>query len=256
MATYNGEKYIIQQIDSILEQLNENDELIISDDGSSDSTIDIISAYNDKRIKLVSHKRKSEFSKKYLASFRFVADNFQNALQYVTGDFIFFSDQDDIWLPGRIEEFVACLKKYDVVMCNFAIMDSTNNIIYDKKYESSPLSKYLLINIIHPRFLGCCMGFTKKMLEYVLPFPLGLIGHDYWIGCIGTKIKKNFFIDKPLHIYRRYDKNVSTASSKSNNTLWIKLLYRLEFSINLILRLFYLRFDQKNKPQEIIDRKV
>jgi glycosyltransferase involved in cell wall biosynthesis len=243
MATYNGEKYIVQQIDSILEQLNEIDELIISDDGSSDSTIDIVNAYTDKRIKLVSHKRKSEFSKKYLASFRFVADNFENALQYVTGDFIFLTDQDDIWLPGRVEEFVAYLKKYDVVMCNFAIMDSANNIIYDKKYESSPISKCLLINIIHPRFLGCCMGFTKKMLEYVLPFPIGLTGHDYWIGCIGVKLKKIHFIDKPLHIYRRYDKNVSTASSKSNNTLRVKLLYRIEFSISLIFRIFHLRFN-------------
>ena len=89
MATYNGEKYIREQIDSILPQLSDSDELVISDDGSSDSTIDIIQGYNDRRIRLYHNTRHG------------VTWNFENALRQSRGDVIFLADQDDVWKPGK-----------------------------------------------------------------------------------------------------------------------------------------------------------
>lgn len=94
MATYNGEKYIKEQIDSILKQLGSDDELVISDDGSSDGTIDIILGYHDPRIHL------------YKGSFHSPAFNFENALKNATGDFIFLSDQDDIWYDNKVPEIL------------------------------------------------------------------------------------------------------------------------------------------------------
>ena len=85
MATYNGEKYIKKQIESILINLNKDDELIISDDGSKDKTLDIIKSIKDKRIKIISGPKQG------------VIKNFENALNNCTGEYIFLSDQDDIW---------------------------------------------------------------------------------------------------------------------------------------------------------------
>ena len=90
MATYNGGKYIKEQIDSILGQLSNNDELIISDDNSTDDTVDIINRISDSRVRLFFNKQKG------------YTNNFENALKQVRGDIIFLSDQDDIWMDNKV----------------------------------------------------------------------------------------------------------------------------------------------------------
>jgi len=104
MASYNGEKYIRQQIDSILPQLGESDELIISDDSSTDDTISVVKSINDNRIKLIKDQK-----------FKSPVSNFENAIKNATGDFIFLCDQDDIWQPNKVESVLPFLKQYDLV---------------------------------------------------------------------------------------------------------------------------------------------
>ena len=140
MATYNGEPFLREQIDSILSQLNEKDELVISDDNSKDSTVDIIKSYHDKRIKLFINKEKKG-----------VTHNFENALVHSKGDLIFLADQDDVWLPGKIKELISFLKEgnYDVVTCNCALTDTYLNIIQNEYYAvKSPLEKSVWGNFI------------------------------------------------------------------------------------------------------------
>ena len=125
MATYNGERFLREQIDSILCQLAPDDELIISDDGSTDGTLDIIQSYNDKRIKLLHHKKKSEYAKiKYSRNFYYATDNFENALQAAQGDYIFLADQDDVWMKDKAKLMSSYLDKFDCVMCNNQIIDT------------------------------------------------------------------------------------------------------------------------------------
>lgn len=83
--------------------------------------------------------------------------------------------------------------------------------------------------VLKTRILGCCLAFRKELLNYSLPFPRNLLGHDYWLGCVSITSFNFFFLDEPLHLYRRTDFNVSTTSSKSRNSLLYKLQYRLEF---------------------------
>ena len=238
MATYNGAEYIKKQLDSVIEQLSFEDEIIISDDGSTDDTIQIIEKYNDNRIKVLYHTKATYLEGvKYSTNFVLAAANFENALQAAKGDYIFLCDQDDIWCPNKRIRMLDFLKENDIVMSNFALIDANDNIRNNYFYKKSPISKYLIKNIISARFLGCCMAFNRNVLNYILPFPRKLIGHDYWIGCLGVKKFKFYFINEPLHLYRRTNTNVSTACGKSNNSLIYKISYRLVFLMQCIIRI-------------------
>lgn len=133
MATYNGQKYIKKQIDSILLQLNEDDELIISDDGSTDNTLNIIKHYADNRILLLHHEPISWHKKYYQTNAR-ISANFENAISHATGDIILLSDQDDIWQPNKITATIDFM--YDNPNCEVAISSIiviNKDDIYQKK---------------------------------------------------------------------------------------------------------------------------
>lgn len=242
MATYNGERFIKEQIDSILCQLSEDDELIISDDGSTDQTVEIVNSYNDKRIKFYNHKKEGTVLKiKKLRNFYYTTQNFENALLHANGDYIFFSDQDDVWEKNKVKCMVEKLKNHDLVMCNFSIIDNNGQNINTKFYEVSPISRNRLINILRSKYLGCCMAFSRKLLNKALPFPKKLLAHDYWIGCLSTSFS---FINIPLHKYRRHAENVSSSSEKSKNSIFTKLAFRTKFSIALLFRFLTLKIER------------
>ena len=130
MATYNGEKFIREQIASILPQLNLEDELIISDDNSSDDTVEIIRSFKDARIQLLHHSPCG------------VAWNFENALKQAKGEYIFLADQDDVWLPGKVDAVMKEFRNgnYDLITTNCTVTDSQLNVIQEKFYtEKAPL---------------------------------------------------------------------------------------------------------------------
>lgn len=239
MATYNGEKYIKEQIDSILSQIETDDELIVSDDGSSDETLNIISAYNDSRIKVFKHKKNRQLEKKkYSRSFYLATDNFQNSLLHAKGDYIFLSDQDDIWDKDKVTEILPFLDKYDCVTTGFRIIDEKGNVKDCLPQQKPPFSSNVIINLVRLPFLGCCLAFKKSALNYLLPFPKNLVCHDLWIGCLCARKKSMFMIDKPLHNYRCHGKNVSPMTTKkTNNPIAFRIAYRLNFLMQYYKRI-------------------
>ncbi|MCD7932673.1 MAG: glycosyltransferase [Tannerellaceae bacterium] len=125
IATYNGEKYLKEQIDSILIQLEGEDELIISDDNSTDSTLQILKEYDDARIKTIEANQ-----------FNSPIYNFENAIKYSKGNIIILSDQDDIWYPYKVDKIKTFLKKYLLVFSNATIVDEFchgSMLLYQKK---------------------------------------------------------------------------------------------------------------------------
>lgn len=224
MATYNGERFIKEQIDSILPQLSENDELIISDDGSTDKTLAIINSYNDSRIKLFHHKKNPAYAKiKHGQHFYYATSNFENALKQARGDYIFLSDQDDVWLPNKVSVCVALLQKYDCVVHNYKKIDEHGGILSEKAFDKNPLHKSWVLNIVDSHFRGCCMAFNSKWLTTILPIPLSIIGHDYWIGAIISSYTRCYYELTPLIQSRWY---VDSVSSKRKTSLFYKLSFR------------------------------
>jgi glycosyltransferase involved in cell wall biosynthesis len=236
MATYNGEKYLKQQMDSILEQLDDSDELIISDDGSTDRTLEIINSYNDRHIVLLHHEKKLTIRNDKHSNIRYAVNNFENALSHARGDCIFLSDQDDVWLEGRKNECLKYLRDYDIVLCNYNIINENGEVKCEKYLRKSPISKFIIFNILNMQFIGCCIAFNRKLLDYVLPFPMTLFVHDVWIGSIGNRLGKSYFIDKVLHGYRRHESNISYIK-KSKNSIFYKIYYRIVLYIQVVKRI-------------------
>lgn len=223
MATYNGEKYIRTQIDSILTQLRNSDELIISDDTSSDNTIGIIKSIQDRRIKLLPNQ-----------TYRSPIFNFENALKHASGDVIFLADQDDIWHMGKVKIVTEALSKFDLVVSDCTVIDEKGKTLYESFYDINRSGHGFLKNLIHNSYLGCCMAFRKEVLEYSLPFPQKLPMHDWWLGLVGQLYFKTHFLQEKLVLYRRHGQNASPTSGKSENTIITKLSHRFRILWELL----------------------
>lgn len=240
MASYNGAEFIIDQVSSILNQLSDNDELIISDDGSTDGTLELISSFNDNRIVVLNH-HKSDIRIVY--PHYLVSSNFENALSYAKGDIIFLSDQDDIWLAGKVKVCIQNLKEYSLVMTNCSIVDTNNNIVSNSFFDSIIIPRGVFKNVIFPKYHGCCMAFRREILDLALPFPKKLILHDSWIGILAETFGSVKFIENNLVLYRRHLNNSSFAEGKSNNSFFFKIQYRIIFLLQIIKRMIVAKYN-------------
>lgn len=233
MATYNGEKYIRKQLESILCQLGDDDEVVISDNESNDNTITIINSFNDSRIKLFTYKCDRQSLKTKIKKDKNITNNFENALINCHGDYIFLSDQDDIWLPKKIEQQMPLLNKYDLVMSNATLIDGNDSIIREKLYNKNPLSK----GIFSFRARGCLFAIRRNLIDKCLPIPKSVFSHDLWLATLAEFHKSVFFYDEPLVLHRRGIGNASTdVTEKSSNPLWFKIYYRIELLFDGFIR--------------------
>ncbi len=199
LAAYNGEKYICEQLSSVLSQLGENDEVIVSDDNPAGKTKDTVLSLGDSRIIYTEGGGKG------------VVKNFENALRKARGDIIFLCDQDDVWLPGKVDTVTAAVQSgCDLVLHDASVTDENLNITDGSYFRTHGSNASFAKNIIKNSFVGCCMAFTRPVLECALPFPENLPMHDWWIALIA--MKKGFrvkLIDTPLILWRRHGGNVT-----------------------------------------------
>lgn len=230
MATYNGGKYIKEQLESILIQLSPEDEVIISDDGSTDDTLSIVNSFQDKRIKLFHHISVEG------SSFVKATRNFENALMQAKGDYIFLSDQDDVWHEDKVLTSLKFLKKNGCIQSRYHIM---NNMRHPFLSGFKKVRKTLLGNIIYLPFIGCCMAFRRELLQKILPIPKRVVVHDSWIGCIAFAMGEYCVVDEQLIDYRIHIGNVSVH--KSCNSYIYRLYYRLIILFCVICRVYFCR---------------
>ncbi len=236
IATHNGEKFIKEQLDSIIPQLSEDDEIIISDDGSTDSTLGIIESFRDNRIKVFNFRQPSKEKRAHI----YVMRNFENAIKHSSGDIIFLSDQDDKWLPQKVEICKRELEGYSLVVHNLRI---ANEDLVDQGYNifdnDFHFKNYLQLQVT---YYGCSMAFRRDVLSYVLPFPKKLLVHDFWIGLLAELIGSVKYINTPLILYRF--RNESTSNNVSNS-FFFKVYYRIYSLYLIIVRYFIYTVSRK-----------
>lgn len=226
MATYNGESFILEQLSSILQQLSSQDEVIVSDDCSTDSTVQLIEQLHDSRVTILKGTR---FASPIL--------NFENALKHSKGDIIFLSDQDDVWMLDKVHTVKVALERYDLIFSNASIIDQKGAIIRNYFYYTNP-PKNILSNLLFNHYFGATMAFKRKVLRQALPFPVYIPMHDQWLGIIANYFFSVGYIEQPLIKYRRHGNNASFCGEKSFNTIRTKMLFRVNIVRALLSRIF------------------
>lgn len=229
IASYNGGLYIKEQLDSILSQIGESDELIVSDDNSTDNTVDVIKSINDNRIILLNN-----------STGHGVNYNFENALRHAKGDYIFLADQDDVWLPGKVAKCVAALEDADCVVHDATVVDSNLEVHEESFFKSRNSGKGFIKNIYKNTYLGCCMAFKSKILKDALPIPkTKSFYHDNWIGGIADLKYNLVFLPEKLILFRRHDHNTSSTANDSNYSFTTQLWNRLVQVTYTIIRMIF-----------------
>jgi glycosyltransferase involved in cell wall biosynthesis len=227
MATYNGEKYIYRQVNSIMDQLAENDELIVSDDGSTDATLSIIMTFADSRIKVFKNGGQKG-----------PVGNFENAIKNANGDIVFLADQDDKWLPRKLEQHLKLHQNNgcNLVVSDARVVDEDGNVLFESFFNERGSRPGFVKNVVKNSFIGCCMSFDRKIIAYALPFPPYIHMHDWWLGLVAEFKGKTCFCDQKLIEYVRHQSNASPTLGESGYTAMKRAMNRGQLLYGILKR--------------------
>jgi glycosyltransferase involved in cell wall biosynthesis len=252
MATYNGSKFIEEQIDSILLNFNKiseyNCQLLISDDCSSDNTQYLINRYvsKDNRIVFIDGSRKGG-----------VINNFSYLINHCTADYVFFSDQDDFWLPNKMKIFMERFAEIEkdsnepvLVHSDLSVVDKNLSPInismfsYQKLNKNPTLSELIVSNSV----TGCVMACNHKLIHEVQgDIICGSIMHDWFIALFASTFGVLSYIDKPLILYRQHNENQVGAKS-----IKLKDLFKIDTFINKIRKSRQAILNTKKQAEKFI----
>ena len=204
MATYNGEKYLAEQLDSIINQTYHNWNLLIRDDNSTDRTLEIIQDYQkkDNRIKLLKDNKGNLG----------IVKNFEELLKNSESEFIMFSDQDDIWVENKLDMYLKMIEKIK----NKGFMIHSDAILFDKNKSNILKDTFIskkainkgLENVFFNYFVqGATILISKEIKNFILPFPKEVYLHDRYIHLISELFFERIFVNKALIYYRQHGDN-------------------------------------------------
>lgn len=200
MAAYCGERYIRAQIDSILPQLREADELLVSDDAPGGGTETIVReiASRDGRVRYLRGPGRG------------VVRNFESVLSHASGDVIFLCDQDDVWAPDKVAAVLGEFDRgADLVLHDARVTDEALQTVAPSYFALHHSRPGFMRNFVRNSYMGCCMAFRRSVLQKSLPFPDGIPMHDQWIGLVAEKNAVVRFLPRPLIAYRQHGGNVT-----------------------------------------------
>ena len=213
MATYNGAKYLQEQLDSFVKQIRQPDELVITDDGSTDETFSIIQSFAETvPFEVRVHRNRENLG---------LVQNFGRAIEHCYGDIIFLSDQDDVWANEKLktveEVFIEDPNVTSVIndeeICNEYLQSTGFTKLAQKRSARIP-DKYFID--------GCCSAFRASLRRVILPIPAPVRTHDEWIHLVARQFGKKRIITRPLQWHRRHKNNVSQgiAYNAKQISLW------------------------------------
>lgn len=215
MATYNGAKYIREQLDSILAQSHSNIEVVVCDDGSTDETVAIVNEYVRQGYNIRLHQNETNLG---------FVKNFEKAVSFCTGDYIALADQDDIWLEHKLSTLLELIQKSGagLVYSNAHLIDEQGNR-FDTLQNVMPVN-YIRGKACYGSFYldncvtGCTAMFDRKLLANAMPFPDWIEYHDQWLAYVATRFETGIdFTEEPLIEYRQHADNVVGVRGKQQN---------------------------------------
>lgn len=205
MAAYNGSLHIEEQIRSILAELGAHDELVVVNDASTDRTSELVRGIGDPRVRLIDAKTNAGYVR-----------TFERALTEARGEYVFLSDQDDIWIPGRVDLMVRALQGNHMVASNCEHIDGPLGRFHEIRLraEDSPRRIRNIIGILvgYRLHWGCAMAFRRDLLGQILPFPAHMTeSHDQWIALVGNVNRSITYLEANTILHRLHGQNLTPA---------------------------------------------
>jgi glycosyltransferase involved in cell wall biosynthesis len=218
MATFNGERFLEEQLASILAQLRSEDELIVVDDASTDRTLSILHAWKGPQVQIVANPINVGVRKA-----------FELGLHVARHPIVFLSDQDDVWVEGKRAAFSAAFAAHQgvaAVVSDAEVIDASGTTLAPSFMTSrGGFHGGFLPNLVSSRFLGCAMAVHRSVLERALPIPPQVPMHDMWLGVIASLTGRVSFLEKCYVRYRRHDGNLSPGRpSAAARMIWWRLM--------------------------------
>lgn len=224
LATYNGEKYLSEQLDSLLGQSFNNFKILIRDDGSVDGTKAIIDSYCEKypdKISVIEGEKTGSACR-----------NFFKLVDAVNDDYIMFCDQDDVWLPKKIEKTFKKMSEVEseapglpvLVHSDLKVVDKELNVLSDSFFEFqaiSPERDKLNNLLVQNNVTGCTVMINREMLKLAKEAPKTCVMHDWWLALLACCFGRSAYIKEPLMLYRQHGNNQVGAKKATGLTFII-----------------------------------
>ena len=208
MATYNGTLFLSEQVQSVLRELRPGDELIIIDDCSIDGTLNLLESFMTPEIRIICNPVNMG-----------VSATFERGLALSKNEFIFLSDQDDIWVSGKRAAFVAAFLQdpaVSVVISDAEVIDAHGKVIMPSfMADKHGFNGNVIATVWRNRYIGCSMAVRRSLLAAALPVPRQAPMHDMWLGAIGRLTGKVVYLPTPFLQYRRHTSNLSPTKRQS-----------------------------------------
>lgn len=228
VATYNGAQYLSQQIDSIISQTLKPFEIIVVDDCSVDETVNILKKYTSLYSFIKIYHNKENIG---------ACQTFSKALSLVNGEYIALSDQDDVWLPNKLEMLLEHIGNNILIHSDAYIVDESLNTITNTFVKGvmnqETFIDYLFANNVN----GNTCLFKRNLLDYALPIPAKFYGHDHYLAIIARYLGDIKYIDIPLIQYRQHGKNLFGVNLKVSFDKFLLARKRVEVSLRTLLLL-------------------
>ena len=171
-----------------------------------------------------------------------IVKNFEFLLTQTTAEYIFLSDQDDIWLDKKVELMLDKLNFYDLVISDCIVTDGALKTVYDSYFKSFHYPQEGILNILYKNsYIGCCMAIRRSLLVHALPFPTHVVMHDWWLGLVANYFGRVHVLDQPLLKYRRHSSNHSSTGSKSHSSIFVKIIWRVKMFHSLLVAIYRCR---------------
>ena len=246
MCTYNGERFLREQMDSLIAQDYPNLEIVIVDDGSSDGTMNILHEYAEKypHIRLYQNKTNLGYTK-----------NFEKAISLCRGKYISLCDQDDIWFPEKTRILYENIGEFSLIYSKPEIIDESGEKIDREFPRTNRLTGKCSLGLL---FKNCIVGhlslFSAKLCEKILPIPSG-ISHDHWIGFAAAEENGILAHDRVLSLYRLHDNNTIFGSRKQKRLKAIKRWKRYKkrlLKLEILFRYNHITPEIKETLKEVL----
>jgi glycosyltransferase involved in cell wall biosynthesis len=216
MATCQGERWIEAQVSSILEQLGPRDELVVADASSTDRTLEVVRDLAGDRARILEQMPRGN-----------VPATFEAALRACKGETIFLADQDDEWLPGKVEICAEALAGIRLLALHDArVVDADGRILSESFFAERATRGGFWPNLWRPGYLGCALALRRELLRSALPFPIGVPMHDWWMGLLAERLGGVALVREPLVLHRRHGANANFDPNRSPYTLAKRFAFR------------------------------